>query len=292
MNVMLLTAGEGTRLRPFTLQKPKPAIPFLGTPLACYSLSLLDRIPIHNLAFNTFHLPLQVESLFRSLRPQWKNLCVSEESAGLLGSGGGIHKARPFLEGHGNFIVMNGDELILPHSLGLMSEMIRFHEWHDGLATLLTMPHPEVGTTFGGVWLEGKDRVKCFSKTRPADASLRGLHFLGVMIFSDRIFKYFKPQVQDENVLYETLTSAMTAGESVYSYECQAEWFETGNPKSFLAATKTCLEALCLPPMNKPYWVEHLEQTFRLYGKADLFIENEDPVLRDQLQNFYLNFYP
>jgi NDP-sugar pyrophosphorylase family protein len=64
MNVMLLAAGEGTRLRPYTLEKPKPCIPFLSVPLAFYSLSLLSEINVHNLVTNVFHLPDQVQNLF------------------------------------------------------------------------------------------------------------------------------------------------------------------------------------------------------------------------------------
>lgn len=63
MNVMLLAAGEGTRLRPYTEILPKPAIPFLTIPLAAHALSFLRGFTIDKLVVNTFHLPHKIHEL-------------------------------------------------------------------------------------------------------------------------------------------------------------------------------------------------------------------------------------
>ncbi len=281
MNVMILAAGEGTRLRPYTLETPKPAIPFLSVPLACYSLSLLDGIQIDRLVVNTYHLPDQVRTLFKTLPPQWKDLSFSSEENQLLGSGGGIHKAKNQLKGTGDFFVLNGDEVILPNQMRILEDMLSFHRWHKGIATLLTMPHPEVGTKFGGAWLSEGTQVKCFSKTNPGAEAPRGLHFMGVMILSDRVFNYFKPQVEIENILYETLTLAMKEGEQVHAYESQAQWFETGNPVDFMQATEFCLSELSQSSQERPYWLEYLQQTIRLHSQNKYLIEQSWPKLSE-----------
>lgn len=275
MNVMILAAGEGTRLRPFTLEKPKPAIPFFSVPMGYFSLSLLDGIPIHNLVVNTYHLPEQITHLFKNTRQTWKDLAFTSEAQGLLGSGGGIHNAKKSLQGRGDFLVLNGDELILPKQLGAMEELIKFHQWHKGIATLLTMKHPEVGKKFGGAWADHEGKVKCFSKTDPNMDGIQGHHFIGAMILSDRVFSYFKPQVEVENILYETLTAAMNAGEEVYVQDIDCHWFETGNPFDFMDATKVCLENLKIK--DSEYWKEYLKQTIRLYGNGTHMIETTMP---------------
>lgn len=289
MNVMILAAGEGTRLRPFTEQLPKPAIPFLGAPLATYSLALLDGLKINNLVVNTYHLPEKIEHLFTVLNPHCDRLVFSNERAELLGSGGGIHNAKQSLQGHGDFIVMNGDEVVLPHQYKVMDEMLAFHRWHKGIATLMTMKHPEVGSKFGGAWLKDNSKIECFSKTQPNE-NLRGLHFLGVMILSDRVFKYFKESVQVENILYETLTTAMAQGEEVHAFEIQAEWFETGNPQDFMSATKACINALNQKPKTaSPYWLEYLHQTVRLNSQENIVIEKNteiEPQLRSSIKRW------
>ena len=55
MKAMILCAGLGTRLRPFTYRWPKPAMPFFGQPLFRYSLSTLRKAGIEQVGINTHH---------------------------------------------------------------------------------------------------------------------------------------------------------------------------------------------------------------------------------------------
>ena len=134
----------------------------------------------------------------------------------------------------------------------------------------MTIKHPEVGKKFGGLWLEDtaessqeNTKVKCFSKTPIANC--KGLHFVGIMILNDRIENYFfSDATKEENILYDTLTKAMAMGEEVHAFNIDAEWFETGNPEDFLAATKKCKNALSIP--NRPRWADHLDQVINLHG--------------------------
>ena len=275
MNLMILAAGEGTRLRPFTLQKPKPRIPFFSVPMAFYTISLFEEIPINNLVVNTFHLPEQIENLFSLIPANWKQKFFLHEHSGLLGSGGGIHNAKKYLIGGGDFFVANGDQIIFPHTFGVLKDMLQFHRWHKGIATLLVIEHPEVGHKFGGAWTNDSSRVICFAKRNPGDFASKGFHFTGVLLLSDRIFQYFKPQIEEENILYDSLTTAMNLGEEVHVFQTKAEWFETGNPEDFMNATEKCLDKILSQPSPKPYWLEFFLQTICLYSKNELFIEKD-----------------
>src|SRR4051812_47310172 len=115
LNTMILTAGEGTRLRPYTANRPKPLIPFLGCPLVNFSLGLLEDIEIKNLVYNTYYLADQMDAFFKNEKFKADKICSSPEGSLLLGSGGGIHNAEKSLRGTDDFIVTNGDEIILPH---------------------------------------------------------------------------------------------------------------------------------------------------------------------------------
>src|SRR5437016_1718556 len=100
MNALLLTAGLGTRFRPFTDILPKPGIPLLNVPIAFYNLHLCQQLGLDKLTANLHHLPQKMQSVFNEAQDQiGVPLFFSDESALVLGTGGAIKKARPTLEG-------------------------------------------------------------------------------------------------------------------------------------------------------------------------------------------------
>lgn len=248
MNLMLLAAGEGTRLRPHTLIQPKPAIPFLNVPLAAWSLAFLGNTKIDRMCANTFHLPQKISHLFSHLPLPTPNFHLSHETTKILGSGGGLGHARNHFQNQGPLILMNSDEVILPEQSDIIEKAMAFHENSKVISTLLVIEHPEVGHKFGGVWVDSENRVIGFGKDRPA-AAVKGWHFVGVQILSDAIFEFI-PSDEESNILYDGLMSAMKAGHQVQVFPLNCLWFETGNPTDFLAATESCLKILHEVPQS------------------------------------------
>lgn len=242
MNLLLLCAGEGTRFRPHTLTVPKPALPFLGIPLACYSLSWSEELPIEGLVANTYHLPESIHLLMKELDHGFSRVSFSDEAPTLMGSGGGIAKAAPFLKGPNEFLVMNGDEVFLPSRAGQMQEALSAHRRENRLATLFVMEHPEVGHKFGGVWTDEAHRVMGFGKTA-FPGSKKGWHFIGATLYSERLLARLSPQAAS-NILYDDLTRAIQEGERVHVHPVQGWWHETGNESDYLKATADCLRLL------------------------------------------------
>ncbi|MES2962382.1 MAG: sugar phosphate nucleotidyltransferase, partial [Bdellovibrionota bacterium] len=127
MKAMMLTAGLGTRLRPVTNFYAKPTVPFLGVPLAYFGRAILEQAGATSFVMNTHHLPEQINALADRMRVEGLKVETSHEAAAPLGSGGGIWKARKFLEGDGDFLVANGDEIILPHRPDVLREFVAAH---------------------------------------------------------------------------------------------------------------------------------------------------------------------
>ena len=238
MRAMILAAGLGQRLRPHTEKCGKPALPFLNLPLICYPFFYLNKLGLSDLVINTHHTAESVRQASKKLgHPQ---IHFSHESPDLLGSGGGIKHAESLLKGEGNFLVANGDEvLIAPQGL---QDFWNNHLNSKAIASLLLCRHLEVGTRFGGVWVDSQDRVKKFGK-QPITSSLDGLHYTGFIALSDRVFDYL-PQGQASNILYDALTKAIADGELVRGHFKQNTWYETGNEADFLDASNNCLQHL------------------------------------------------
>ncbi|MGE0632194.1 MAG: sugar phosphate nucleotidyltransferase [Pseudobdellovibrionaceae bacterium] len=276
MKAMLLAAGEGQRLRPLTEFVPKPALPFLNIPLAYYSTELLLSIGIKDFVVNTYHLSSVIRSTFESQRSKFQGLNFSDEKS-LMGSGGGIGEARNHLAGSGDFFVMNADEVIFPHDIDFLIKMRGQHQKSGAIATLMVKDHPGVGKEFGGVWAQSNYEVDMFSKINPGKSHLKGWHFIGPMILSDRVFKYI-PQGQVSNIFYDCLTHAMNDGEKVIAFKTECDWFETGNSQDFLSATEACLKSNSAPLKNFIY-----SMWSRYAPEMQLFKTNEAIVLAEKL---------
>ena len=242
MNVMLLAAGEGTRLRPYTLATPKPAIPFLTVPLAAHSLNFIKGPSINKLVVNTFHLPQKIHELFHSLPHGAKELHFSDEKGEILGNGGGLRNAQDHFRGGGDFIMMNSDEVILPARADFLDQAIEAHKKNKALATLLVMDYPGIGTKFGGVWCTKEGQVLGFGKS-PIAGSQRAWHFIGVQILSEEIFSLI-PSLGASNILYDAVAKGIEQGQRVQVIPIQCSWFETGNPTDFFEASVQCFNYL------------------------------------------------
>jgi mannose-1-phosphate guanylyltransferase len=237
MKCMLLAAGLGTRLRPITGKFAKPAVEMLNVPLFFYSSELIKSFYPQLVVANIHHHPAQIENLCKK---SGFKIQLSRETEKPLGSGGGIKHAQKILTSvSGPILAINADNVLLPDQDDVIGKLFKFHEAKgDPLATLLTATDDRVGKEFNGVWFNQKGHLEEVAKT-PKNSFLKGFHFTGVAIYSDRIFNYLPDG--ESNVFQDALLPAIQQGEEVYHYDGNLKWFETGDIKSFLATTKALL---------------------------------------------------
>lgn len=108
---MVLAAGRGERMRPVTATMPKPAIPVLGTPMACAVLGRLASDGWRDVTLNLHHMPEHLESMLGDGSALGLDALHYSREADLLGTGGGLRHAERFLRGRGTILVRNSDFL-------------------------------------------------------------------------------------------------------------------------------------------------------------------------------------
>lgn len=106
MQAVILAAGLGLRLRPFTEQHPKALIPVCGTPLILHSLGRLPK-NITEIIIVTGWLGEQIQSLVENAFQGIPVRYATQDP--LNGTGGSLHAAKDLL--HDSFLVLNGDDL-------------------------------------------------------------------------------------------------------------------------------------------------------------------------------------
>lgn len=134
MNAMILAAGLGTRLKPFTDSHPKALAPVNGRPVLQRNIEWLQQYGIYDVMVNVHHHASQVTDAIKKNDGWGSRITISDETSEILETGGGIKKASWFLEKQETSLVMNADILTdLP-----LDEMIAFHHQNKPLATLAT----------------------------------------------------------------------------------------------------------------------------------------------------------
>ena len=133
MKGMILAAGLGTRLKPFTDSHPKALAPVLGKSLLLRNIEYLHSFGINDIIVNIHHFPDQMRSAIAAIHKLGFSVSISDESGEVLETGGGLKKAEAFFtKSEEPFVMMNADVLT---DLDLHA-MIADHLAHDPLTTL------------------------------------------------------------------------------------------------------------------------------------------------------------
>ncbi len=134
MKAMLLAAGFGTRLKPFTDNYPKALAEVNGKTLLQRNIEYLQQFNIYDIVVNVHHFADQIIQFIKKNNGWKSNVVVSDETDAILETGGGLKRASWYLKSEENFVLMNVDVLT---NLRL-NKMILFHEVNVPLATLAT----------------------------------------------------------------------------------------------------------------------------------------------------------
>ena len=132
MNAMILAAGRGERLRPYTDSCPKPLLEVQGRPLIEYHLQALAEAGFDRIVINLSWLGEQIQKKLGDGRRFGVKITYSPEPEALE-TAGGIVQALPFLDDR--FVVVNGD-VFSDYSFDNLFSI-------DSLAHLVLVENPE-----------------------------------------------------------------------------------------------------------------------------------------------------
>jgi len=133
MKAMIFAAGLGTRLRPLTNDRPKALVEIGGKTMLERVIVKLAEAGFDDITINIHHFGEKIIDFLEKNNNFGLNVHISDERDLLLDTGGGILKARPFLDGDEPFLVHNADILT---NIDLLA-MYQRHAESGAMATLL-----------------------------------------------------------------------------------------------------------------------------------------------------------
>ena len=198
-HALVLAAGLGTRLRPLTDVRAKPAVPVAGEPIARRITRWLVASGVVNLTFNLHHLPQTLTAVLGDGSDLGACVRYSWEQPQLLGSAGGPRQAIDIV-GADPILLINGDTM----TDASIAEVWAGHEGSGALVTLALVPNT-APHRYGGVRLADDGAVLGFDR-RGAQAE-GSFHFIGVQVATSLAFSRLAPATPAHSIggLYETL---------------------------------------------------------------------------------------
>jgi NDP-sugar pyrophosphorylase family protein len=214
---MVLAAGLGTRLRPLTLERPKPLVEVAGRPLITYNLLLLRRYGVREVIINLHHRGEALPAALGDGAALGLEIVYSPEDP-LLDTGGAIKNAESWLAGD-DFLVLNGDTII---DLAL-DELIAAHRARAATATLV-LRNDAQQARYGIVEVDLENRIRRFLGRPPqAEVALRPFMFAGVQVLSPRVFGCM-PSGGAFSLTRDTYPRMLAAGEPLYGHPFTGFW--------------------------------------------------------------------
>ena len=127
MQAMILAAGFGTRLKPYSLIRPKPLFPVLNVPLLTATVRRLRNAGFSKITINCHHLSEQIQEALK----KESGVLIQEEKE-ILGTGGGLRAALDTFSDN-PVLVTNGD---IYHTIDVAS-VYRHHLGNDCPVTMV-----------------------------------------------------------------------------------------------------------------------------------------------------------
>ncbi|MCM2277604.1 MAG: nucleotidyltransferase family protein [Oligoflexia bacterium] len=255
---MLMAAGLGTRLRPFTDREPKALLPLLGVPMAQFALDALREAGVRTVVANIHHHPERARAGLQALDRGGVRLEISDESRELLGSAGGIGRALPLL-GPEPFYLVNADTLcdIDLAALGRQHQRLR-RRW-DVLLTLTLFQSGPKGAKYREIRFD-PERELVTGLGEPVESRP---FFVGAAVLEPKALRNV-PGSGPSEFVPTILEPALREGR-VGAHLASGSWHDVGSPQLWLQTHLALLAGLETGRIS-PRWRARVESANRRIG--------------------------
>ena len=234
MRALVLSGGEGSRLRPLTHTNAKQLIPVAGSPILFHALEAIRDAGITDVGIVIGSTGDEVRAAVGDGERWGLNVTYIQQSAP-LGLAHAVLTAADFVRGE-PFLMYLGDNVLLEGVTRFVEEFERTRP--DAQIFLARVPEPE---RFGVAVLEGERVTRLVEKPREFVSDLA---LVGVYMFDDSILEAaatLKPSWRGEYEITEAIQWLVDNGRNVRAQMVEGWWKDTGKPDDLLEANRMML---------------------------------------------------
>lgn len=221
MKAVIMAGGKGTRLLPMTALTPKPMVPLLNRPCMEYTIELLKKHGITDIAVTVQYLSEVIKSYFGDGSSFGVSITYFEETTP-LGTAGSIKNCQDFLKEE-RFIVVSGDALT---DIDL-SAAIAFHERKQALATLL-LKRVDDPLEFGIVMTDDEGRIIRFLEKPSWSEVFSDTVNTGIYILEPEVLSCI-PRDQEYDFSKDVFPTLLKQNLPMYGMAADGYWSDIGS---------------------------------------------------------------
>ncbi|WP_400247369.1 bifunctional sugar-1-phosphate nucleotidylyltransferase/acetyltransferase [Methanobrevibacter smithii] len=225
LKAIILSAGEGSRMRPLTLTKPKTMLPVAGKPIIQYNIESLRDNGITDILLIVRYKEEMVRNYFGDGSDFGVNIFYKTQKD-FLGTANAISYGEDFIDD--NIIVLNGD-IILDDEI--IHEIIKKYNYLTP-DTLMLLTEVEDPSAFGVVEIENGNIKSIVEKPKREEAP-SNLVNAGIYIFNKDIFDKIRKTEISERGEYEITDSVslqIKDNKTVIGHKTSKDWIDVGRP--------------------------------------------------------------
>ena len=237
MKAVLLAGGLGTRLRPLTLNTPKPVVPIFDRPFVHHQIELLKQLPeIDEVILSLNYQPEGIERVVGDgsdigLRIRY----VVEPTP--LGTGGAVKYASRGIDG--TVVVFNGDVLTDTD----LRAVLDLHRRRDARATIVLTP-VENPSAYGLVETSEAGDVRRFLEKPGANEVTCDTINAGIYVLETETFDRI-PAGTNWSIERKYFPSLVERGDTFVAYVDRGYWIDIGTPEKYIQAHRDIMTGTC-----------------------------------------------
>lgn len=241
MRAILLAGGQGTRLRPLTLETPKPVVPIFDRPFLQYQIDLLRQVPeIDEIVLSLNYQPRRIEEVFGDGSSLGVKLRYVVEPTP-LGTGGAIKFAAGDYR-DGPIVVFNGDVFTAVD----LPAVIARHRERRAQATIVLTP-VDNPAAYGLVNTDADGNILGFLEKPSPDEITTDMINAGIYVLEPASLSRI-PANTVFSIERGYFPSLVEGRETFVAYPYRGYWIDIGTPEKYRQAHRDIMDGHFLAP--------------------------------------------
>ena len=244
MKAVIMAGGEGTRLRPLSLGRPKPMTPLLGRPVMGHIITLLKKHGITDICVTLCYRPQEIMDFFGDGSQIGVHLTYFVEQKP-LGTAGSVKNCMGHLGGE-DFLVISGD-CVCDLDLGRLAA---FHRERGAAATLALYRHP-TPLEYGLVYTDASGKISRFVEKPSWGQVTTNFVNTGIYVLSPQAMERV-PEQGAFDFGKDLFPGLLEGGIPLYGCPLEGYWCDMGDCGAYLDCVRDALAGKVKLDMGLP----------------------------------------